>query len=142
MLGSDSGRDTLPDRQYAPTATTDIHHTPARHTATTGLTGLSVECSWAPGRGMGDITAAAPGVGAITGAEAMVRALTAAEAMVLEITLAEARATGAAPTTGPMVDAVMQAVQVAATVAAPAVDFTAQHVVSAVVVGMAADAAN
>jgi hypothetical protein len=151
-LGSDSGRDTLPDRQYAPTATTDIHHTPARHTATTGLTGLSVECSWAPGRGMGDITAAAPGVGAITGAEAMVleitlaeamvRALTAAEAMVQEITLAEARATGAAPTTGPMVEAVMEAVQVAATVAAPAVDFTAQHVVSAVVVGMAADAAN
>ena len=81
---------------------------------------------------MGDITAGAPGVGAIT----------AAEAMVLEITLAEARATGAAPTTGPMVEAVMQAVQVAATVAAPAVDLTAQHVVSAVVVGMAADAAN
>ena len=131
-MGSDSGRDTLPDRQYAPTATTDIHHTPVRLTATTGLTGLSVECSWAPGRGMGDITAGAPGVGAIT----------AAEAMVLEITLAEARATGAAPTTGPMVEAVMQAVQVAATVAAPAVDLTAQHVVSAVVVGMAADAAN
>ncbi|MDR3749260.1 MAG: hypothetical protein P4M04_14135, partial [Acidobacteriota bacterium] len=63
-------------------------------------------------------------------------------AMVLEITVAEARATGAAPPTGPMVDAVMQAVQVAATVAAPAVDLTAQHVVSAVVVGMAADAAN
>ena len=131
-----------PDRQFAPTATTDIHHMPVRLTATTGLTGLSVECSWAPGRGMGDITAAAPGVGAITGAEAMVRALTAAEAMVQEITLAEARATGAAPTTGPMVEAVMEAVQVAATVAAPAVDFTAQHVVSAVVVGMAADAAN
>jgi hypothetical protein len=91
---------------------------------------------------MGDITAAAPGVGAITGAEAMVRALTAAEAMVLEITLAEARTTVAVPTTGPMVDAVMQAVPVAATVAASAVDFTAQHVVSAVVVGMAADAAN
>ena len=36
----------------------------------------------------------------------------------------------------------MQAVQVAATVAAPAVDLTAQHVVSAVVVDMAADAAN
>jgi len=138
-LGSDSGRDTLPDRQYAPTATTDIHHTPVRLTATTGLTGLSVECSWAPGRGMGDITAGAAGVGAITGA---VWAITAAEAMVLEITLAEARATGAAPTTGPMVDAVMEAVQVAATVAAPAVDLTAQHVVSAVVVGMAADAAN
>jgi hypothetical protein len=91
---------------------------------------------------MGDITAGAAGVGAITGAEAMVRALTAAEAMVLEITLAEARATGAAPPTGPMVDAVMQAVQVAATVAAPAVDLTAQHGVSAVVVGMAADTAN
>jgi hypothetical protein len=79
-------------------------------------------------------------VRAITGA---VWAITAAEAMVLEITLAEALATVAVPTTGPMVDAVMQAVQVAATVAAPAVDLTAQHVVSAVVVvGMAADAAN
>jgi hypothetical protein len=40
------------------------------------------------------------------------------------------------------VDAVMEAAQVAATVAAPAVDLTAQHVVSAVVVGMAADTAN
>jgi len=137
VLGSDSGRDTLPDRPYAPTATTDIHHTPARHTATTGLTGLSVECSWAPGRGMGDITAAAAGVGAITGA---VRAITAAEAMVLDITVAEARATVAAPQS--TVDAVLPAVQVAATVAAPAVDLTVQHVVSAVVAGMAADAAN
>ena len=78
----------------------------------------------------------------ITGADAMVRAITGAEAMVLEITLAEARATVAAPTTGPMVDAVLHAVQGAATVAAPAVDLTAQHVASAVVVGMAADAAN
>jgi hypothetical protein len=81
---------------------------------------------------MGDITARAPGVGAIT----------AAEAIVLDTTVAEARATVAAPTTRPMVDAVMQAAQVAATMAAPAVDFTAQHVGSAVVVGMAADAAN
>ncbi len=98
---------------------------------------------------MGDITAGAAGVGAITGAvwaitaaEAMVRAITAAEAMVLEITLAEARTTVAVPTTGPMVDAVMHAVQGAATAAAPAVDFTAEQVVSTVVVGMAADAAN
>jgi hypothetical protein len=88
---------------------------------------------------MGDTTAAEAMVRAITGA---VWAITAAEAMVLEITLAEARATVAVPTTGPMVDAVMQAVQVAATVAAPAVDLMAQHVVSVVAVGMAADAAN
>ena len=121
-----------PDRQYAPTATTDIHRTPVRLTATTGLTGLSVECSWAPGRGMGDITAGSPGVGAIT----------AAEAIVLDPTVAEARATVAATTARPMVDAVMQAVEVVATMAAPAVDFTVQHVASAVVVGMAADAAN
>ena len=92
-----------------------------------------------PGRGMADITAGAAGVGAITGA---VWAITAAEAMVLEITLAEARATGAAPTTGPTVDAVLRAVQGAATVAVPVVDFTAEQVVSTVVVGMAADAAN
>ena len=92
-----------------------------------------------PGRGMADITAGAAGVGAITGA---VWAITAAEAMVLEITLAEARATGAAPTTGPTVDAVLRAVQGAATVAAPVVDFTAEQVVSTVVVGMAPDAAN
>ena len=138
-MGSDSGRDTLPDRQYAPTAITDIHLTRVHHTATTGLTGLLVECSWAPGRGMGDITAGAAGVGAITGA---VWAITAVEAMVLDITGAEGRATAAATPTRPMVDAVMQAVQVAATVAAPAVDFTVQHVVSAVAVGMAADAAN
>jgi uncharacterized protein YdbL (DUF1318 family) len=78
-------------------------------------------------------------VRAITGA---VWAITAAEAMVLEITLAEARATGAAPTTGPTVDAVLRAVQGAATVAAPVVDFTAEQVVSTVVVGMAPDAAN
>ncbi len=127
-----------------------MHLTPVRLTATTGLTGLSAEGSSAPGRGMGDITAGAAGVGAITaaeamvgaltGAEAMVRALTAAEAMVRALTLAEARATVAAPQ--PTVDAVMQAVQVAATVAAPAVDLTAQHVVSAVMVGMAAGAAN
>jgi hypothetical protein len=88
---------------------------------------------------MADITAGAAGVGAITGA---VWAITAAEAMVLEITLAEARATGAAPTTGPTVDAVLRAVQGAATVAVPVVDFTAEQVVSTVVVGMAADAAN
>jgi hypothetical protein len=104
-----------PDRQYAPTATTDMHHTPVRLTATTGLTGLSVECSWAPGRGM--------------------EAITAAEAMVLDITVE-------ATTTQPTVDAVMQAVQVAATRAAPLVDFTVQHVVSAAAVGMAADTAN
>jgi hypothetical protein len=60
--------------------------------------------------------------------------------MVLEITLAEARATGAAPQ--PTVDAVLRAVQGAATVAAPVVDFTAEQVVSTVVVGMAPDAAN
>jgi hypothetical protein len=88
---------------------------------------------------MADITAGAAGVGAITGA---VWAITAAEAMVLEITLAEARATGAAPTTGPTVDAVLRAVQGAATVAVPVVDFTAEQVVSTVVVGMAPDAAN
>jgi hypothetical protein len=88
---------------------------------------------------MADITAGAAGVGAITGA---VWAITGAEAMVLEITLAEARATGAAPTTGPTVDAVLRAVQGAATVAVPVVDFTAEQVVSTVVVGMAADAAN
>src|ERR1039457_344388 len=128
-----------PDRQYAPTATTDMHHTPVRLTATTGLTGLSVECSWAPGPGMGDITAGAAGVGAITGA---VRAITAAEAMVLDITVAEARATVAATTTWPIVDGVMQPVQVAATMAAPAVDFTVEQVVSPAAVGMAADAAN
>src|ERR1019366_1314872 len=104
-----------PDRQFAPTATTDIHHTPVRLTATMGLTGLSVECSWAPGRGMGDITAA--------------------EAMVLDITVE-------ATTTRPTVDAVMHAVRVAATMAAPLVDITVQHVVSAVAVGMAADAAS
>ena len=104
-----------PDRQYASMATTDIHHTLVRHTATTRLTGLSVECSWAPGHGM--------------------EATTAAEAMALDITVE-------ATTTQPTVDAVMQAVQVAATVAAPVVDLTAQHVVSAVVVGMAADTAN
>jgi hypothetical protein len=40
------------------------------------------------------------------------------------------------------VDAVLRAVQGAATVAAPVVDFTAEQVVSTVVVGMAADAAN
>ena len=104
-----------PDRQYAPTATTDIPHTPVRLTATTGLTGLSVECSWVPGRGMEDITAA--------------------EAMVLDITVE-------ATTTQATVDAVMQADQVAATMAASVVDFTVQHVVSAAAVGMAADAAN
>ena len=60
---------------------------------------------------------------------------TAAEVMVLDITVE-------ATTTRPTVDAVMHAVQVAATMAAPLVDFTVQHVVSAVVVGMAADAAN
>src|ERR1035437_3640254 len=114
------------DRRYALTATTDIHHTPVRLTATTGLTGLSVECSWAPGRGMGDITPGSAGVGAIT----------AAAAMVLDITVAEARATVAATTTRPTVDAVMQAVEVVATMAAPAVDFTVQHVASAVEVGM------
>ena len=84
--------------------------------------------------------AGAAGGGAITAAEAMVGALTGAEAMVLEITLAEARATVAAPQ--PTVDAVLRAVQGAATVAAPVVDFTAEQVVSTVVVGMAADAAN
>jgi hypothetical protein len=130
VLGSDSGRDTLPDRQYATTATTDLHHTPVRLTATTGLTGLSVERSWAPGRGMADITAGAAGVGAIT----------VAEAMVLDIPVAEAGVTVAAPQ--PTVGAVLRAVQGAATVAAPVVDFTAEQVVSTVVVGMAADAAN
>ena len=83
----------------------------------------------APGRGMGDITPGAAGVGAIMAAEA-------------GATVAEAGATVAATPTRPTVDAVMEAVQVAATMAAPAVDFTVQHVASAVVVGMAADAAN
>ena len=104
-----------PDLQYAPMATTDIHHTPVHLTATTALTGLSVECSWAPGRGMEDITAA--------------------EALVLDITVE-------ATTTQPTLDAVMQAVQVAATMAAPVVDFTVQHVVTAVAGGITADAAD
>ena len=86
---------------------------------------------------MADITTGAAGVGAITGA---VWAITGAEAMVLDIPVAEAGVTGAAPQ--PTVDAVLRAVQGAATVAAPAVDFTAEQVVSTVVVGMAADAAN
>jgi hypothetical protein len=59
----------------------------------------------------------------------------AAEAMVLDITVE-------ATTTQPTVDEVMQAVQVAATMAAPVMDLTLQHVVSAVAVGMAADTAN
>ncbi len=75
---------------------------------------------------MGDITAGAAWVGAITGVRA--------------ITAAEAGATVAAPQ--PTVGAVLHAVPVAATMAAPAVDFTAERVVSTVVVGMAADAAN
>jgi hypothetical protein len=100
-----------PDRQHAPMDTTDIHHTPVRHTATTVLTGLLVECSWAPGRGMEGITAA--------------------EAMVRDITVE-------ATTTQPTRDAVTPAVRVPATMAAPLVDFTVQHVVSAA----AADAAS
>jgi hypothetical protein len=79
---------------------------------------------------MADITAGAAGVGAIT----------VAEAMVLDIPVAEAGVTVAAPQ--PTVGAVLRAVQGAATVAAPVVDFTAEQVVSTVVVGMAADAAN
>jgi hypothetical protein len=79
---------------------------------------------------MADITAGAAGVGAIT----------VAEAMVLDIPVAEAGVTVAAPQ--PTVDAVLRAVQWAATVAAPVADFTAEQVVSTVVVGMAADAAN
>ncbi len=104
-----------PDRQYAPTATTDIPLTPVRLTATTGLTGLSVECSWAPGRGMEDITAA--------------------EATVLDTTV---EATTAQPTR----DAVTAAAQVAALMPAAVVDFTVQRAVSGVAAGMAADAAN
>jgi hypothetical protein len=78
---------------------------------------------------MGDMAGAA-GVGAITDAEAMV----------VDTTGAEAGATVAAPQ--PTVDAVLPAVQGAATVAATAVNFTAEQVVSTVVVGMAADTAN
>jgi len=86
---------------------------------------------------MGDITAGAAGVGAITGA---VRAITAAQAMVRAITAAQAGATGAAPQL--TVDAVLHAVQGAATVAALAVDFTAEQVVSTVGVDMVAGIAN
>jgi hypothetical protein len=66
----------------------------------------------------------------------MVRAITAAEATVRAITAAEARATVAAPQ--PTVDAVLHAVQGAATVAALAVDLTVEQVVSTVGVDMAA----
>ena len=120
-----SGRDTTAGRQYAPTATTDIHLMRVRLMATTDLTGLSAEYSSAPGHGMGDTTAVAAGglvaitVVAITAAVAI--GVVVAGAMVAQvmvaITDAEAMATLAAPTDAqPTVDAVMPG---AATVPAP-----------------------
>ena len=125
------------DRRYALTATTDIHLTRVRLTATTDLVGLPVECSSAPGRGTTDTGAGAAGVQAITDAQGMVVAITAVEVitdaavMVRAITDVQA-----------MVDAVLHAVQGAATVAALAVGFTVEQVVSTVGVDMAAGIVN
>jgi len=123
----DSGRGMLPDRQCALTATTHMHLTRVRLTATMGLAGLSVEFSSAPGRGIRDTGAGAAGVRVIMAAAAMVRAITAAQAMVRAITAAQAGATVAAPQ--PTLDAVLHTVQGAATVATLAVDFTVEQVV-------------
>jgi hypothetical protein len=106
------GRDTTAGRQYAPTATTDMHLMRARRMATTDLTGLSAECSSAQGRGMADTAEAITAVDitaaeVITDGEAMAVAITAAGAMV-RATAAEAMATEVAPMDAqPTVDAVM-----------------------------------
>src|SRR5271157_1555798 len=122
----------LADRQYARTATTDIHLMHVRRMATTDLTGSLAECLLAPGHGMGDTTGGAAGVQAITA-----MAITAVEVITvaLAITAAGAMATVAAPQ--PTLDAVLHAVPRAPTVPAIAVDFTVEQVVTTVAAGAA-----
>jgi hypothetical protein len=150
----------MTDRRHARTATTDMRRTLVRLTATTDPTGLPVVYSSVRGRGITDTMAglalgqatmaaqAGATVAVPTDAQASVTVAVPTDAQasvtVAVPTDAQASVTVAVPTdTQPSVDAVLQAVQWAASTAASAVDFTVQpEVASTVAVDTAADAAN